>query len=85
MYHIRFIHELFLICSYKENSNITNANDLVFTVPTKMLYSRLMTEKLAAVTGIKHIRKPYGSINSLTPEVDISLSISLCESCQEMG
>ena len=44
-----------------------------------------MTEKLAAVTGIKHIRNPYGTINSLTPEVDISLSISLCESCQEMG
>ena len=35
-----------------------------------------MTEKLAAVTGIKHIRKPYGSINSLTPEAD--------NICQEM-
>ena len=84
MHHIRFMRELFLICSYKKSSHIENANGRLQFL-SKMLYSRLMTEKLAAVTGIKPIRNPYGAINSLTPEVDISLSISLCESCQDMG
>ena len=84
MRHIRFMHGLFLICSYKKSSHIKNANGRLQFL-SKMLYSRLMTEKLAAVTGNKPIRNPYGAINSLTPEVDISLSISLCESCQEMG
>ena len=68
---------------YEESAH-QNANGRLQFL-SKMLYSRLMTEKLAAVTGIKPIRNPYGTINSLTPEVDISLSISLCESCQEMG